>query len=89
MIAGDSGDVGGVLISVVINREHGISLPCLLYQMLSGLCVIPVVLPPPPSLCGLEIFPYTVCGGELAHVLVSKWLLVLSSGTMLSSGKQG
>lgn len=48
MIAGDSGDVGGVLISVVVDHEHGVSLPCLLYQMLSGLCVIPVVLPPPP-----------------------------------------
>lgn len=45
MTAGDSGDGGGVLISVVVDHRHGDRLPCLLYQMPPGLCVIPVVLP--------------------------------------------
>lgn len=47
MIAGDSGDGGGVLISVVVDHGHGDGdrLPCLLYQMPPGLCAIPVVLP--------------------------------------------
>lgn len=80
--------VVGVLILVVVDHGQGDGdgLPCLLYQMPPGpLCHSCGV----AFLCGLEIFCYTVCGGELALMLAPKWLLVLSSGTMHGSGKQG
>lgn len=78
MIASDSGGVGGVLISVVVDHERGVSLPCLLYQMLSGLCVIPVVLPPHPPLW-LGNFPLhglwrRACPCVGVKVTVGAWL---------------
>lgn len=77
MIASDSGGVGGVLISVVVDHERGVSLPCLLYQMLSGLCVTPVVLPPP--LLWLGNFPLhglwrRACPCVGVKVAVGAWL---------------
>lgn len=54
-------------------------------KCLLGLCVIGVELP--SFVFGK--FSVTVYGGELAYVLVPRWLLGLSSDTVYSTGKKG